>query len=83
MPRTIAVVNESGEGDYVVAEYPEHEHAPLAGQRRNYMGPVDFYLSSGEPLNIQSASRFTDLDEVESYYVEEDQDKEWLLQHGI
>ncbi|MDL4862790.1 hypothetical protein NPJ88_010625 [Halomonas elongata] len=80
MSRRIAVVNAEGESDSVIADYEEVEHNPLSGQRSGGMGSVEFSLSStSEPLNLESASRFEDLD-GESYYVEEDRDKEWLSQ---
>lgn len=77
MSRTINVVDGEGNPDYVVVEFRQAVHRPLAGAAQSKNGAAEFFLSNGDDLNLISAERFDDLD-GESYYVQDERDIEWL-----
>lgn len=78
MPRTIKVVNADDEPSYVVVEFREVTHRPLSESEQSHDGPVEFFLTNGDPVNHVAAGRFEDLD-GESYYVQDKDDIEWLI----
>lgn len=79
MSHTINVVDGDGNPDYVVVEFRQVVHRPLAGPAQSKDGAAEFFLSNGDALNLISAERFDDLD-GESYYVQGKDDIDWLAE---
>lgn len=68
MSRTIKVANADNEPSYVIAE-PE----------QSIDGPYTFYLTNSDPVDHVAAGRFEGPN-GESYYVQDQDDIEWLIQ---
>ena len=77
MSRTINVVDGDGNPDYVVVEFRQARHRPLAGAAKSLQGAAEFFLSNGEGVNLISAELFEDLNGF-AYYAQEEADIEWL-----
>ncbi|MGQ7247618.1 hypothetical protein ACUN9Y_09785 [Halomonas sp. V046] len=77
--RTIPVVHPEGGATTVLVEYEKAELAVSESLSVWQATHKRFTLPSGESLTLESAIRFENPDDLESYYVDDEREIEWLL----
>lgn len=77
--RTIPVVHPENGATTVLVEYQQTELEVSEALSMRQTTYERFTLLSGECLTLESANRFENPDDLESYYVDDEREVEWLL----